>query len=386
MAPRTQRAAIAAALLLLIAVPASSVAAASPVASTPVPSAASPEPSPASPGPSQASPSASSMTDPTTVRPEEPWIAYEWVTPEANKANGVGIRLIRPDGSGDHWAAPDAPIGGGTDNGQGWQVVPDWSADGQQLAFAVDNAATEIGTRDIWVGDASGANERLVYQCAPPCLAAIDPSWTHDGSSLIFVAWDHINHAVDGSRLELLDLTDGSVRTLATTTGSDYFRFPRFSRDGARVVAEIDHWSSTDDSSVFVSSWIAIVDLTASPTTITPITDPALFANYPDWNPTQDLIVFTTSSSDVDGTGDLYTTRPDGTEQRLLLHDTRHLWEPSWLPDGSGVIFVTTPGSYFTDPTMWTVAADGTGFMPATADGPHFGSHPRIRPLPGNNR
>ena len=88
----------------------------------------------------------------------------------------------------------------------GWQVVPDWSPGGSRLAFAVDYAAESIGTRDIWIGNADGTNERRVYDCVDPCLAANDPSWTDDGSSLIFVAWDHVDNAVDGSRLELLDL------------------------------------------------------------------------------------------------------------------------------------------------------------------------------------
>jgi hypothetical protein len=326
---------------------------------------------PASPAPST-----------TAILPGEPWIASEWVTPESNDQNGVGIRLVRPDGTGDHWAEPDAPIGGGNDAGVGWQVVPDWSPDGKQLAFGIDHPDPD-GTRDVWVSDADGSNAHVVYDCVAPCLATNHPSWSKDGASLLFVAWDHVDNAVDGSRMELLDLATGTVRTVATTTGADYFMYPRFSPDGRRVVAQIDHWSSIDDSSVFVSSGIAVVDLSVTPPTITPIADPSLGANYPDWHPSEDRIVFTGAHQPAEeNISDLYTIRPDGTDQRLLQHQDGHgLGEPAWLPDGSGVIFNSITGGSYDDPLMMQVRADGTGFRPASSDGPHLGSHPRMRPL-----
>jgi Tol biopolymer transport system component len=329
-----------------------------------------------------ASPSSTPRPSPAVIADGERWITYEWVSPESQTL-AAGIRLVRPDGTGDHWATLDAPIGGGTDGGEGWQLTPDWSPDGSQLAFAVDYAGEAIGTRDIWISNADGTDERRVYDCVAPCLAANDPSWTRDGSSLIFVAWDHLNGAVDGSRLELLDLASGAVRTLANTAGSDYFRYPRFSPDGRHVVAEIDHWSSTDDSSVFVNSRIAIVELSASPATVTPLTDPSINVNYPDWNPTQDLIVFVVGTADAGQPSDLYTIKPDGTDMGLLVHsDSRRLAEPSWLPDGSGVIYVGVTGSGFDDPRMYAVSADGTRVASATTDGPRNGSHPRMRPGP----
>jgi Tol biopolymer transport system component len=327
------------------------------------------------------SPAPSSMS----VLPGELWIASEWVTPEAHDQNGVGIRLVRPDGSGDHWAEPNAPIGGGTDAGVGWQVVPDWSPDGNRLAFGIDHPDPD-GTRDIWISDADGSNARVAYDCVTPCLATNHPTWSNDGGSLLFVAWDHVNNAVDGSRLELLDVATGTVRTVARTTGGDYFMYPRFSPDDRRVVAQIDHWSGIDDSSVFVSSGIAVVDLSVTPATITPIADSSLGANYPDWHPTDDRIVFTAAHQPaVANVSDLYTIRSDGTGEQMLLHvDGKGLAEPSWLPDGSGVIFNETTGGNYQDPLMMQVRADGTGLASATSDQPHLGSHPRMRPVPSN--
>jgi hypothetical protein len=98
------------------------------------------------------------------------------------EVHGVGNLLIRPDGTDEHWATPDAPItanpaaqGGGI--GDGWQMHPDWSPDGKQLTYAVDTWPETVFTRDLWVSDADGSNTRRVYGCAPPCRNAEWPAW-----------------------------------------------------------------------------------------------------------------------------------------------------------------------------------------------------------------
>ena len=53
-----------------------------------------------------------------------------------------------------------------------------------------------------------------------------------------------------------------------------------------------------------------------------------------------------------------------------------------WAPDGERVIFTTVEGTGFGNPTMATINADGTGLTHATASGPMFGTHPRLRPMP----
>ena len=60
---------------------------------------------------------------------------------------------------------------------------------------------------------------------------------------------------------------------------------------------------------MFVNSWIALVDLTAAPATITPLTKPSMNANYPDWHPTEDLIVFVAVTPDAGEKSDLYTIK-----------------------------------------------------------------------------
>ena len=323
------------------------------------------------------------------VMPGEAWIVYEWAVPEADS---VGNMVIRPDGTDEHWATPDAPIGGTAgQGGDGWQLHPDWSPDGEQLAFVVDANTPEIegAKRDIWISDADGSNSRQVFDCEQPCDAAEFPAWSKDGKSIMFVTWEHENKVSDGSLLRLLDLETGDVTTIAETTGPDYFSYPRWSADGRKVVAQVDTWSDITESSTLEYTSVVVVDLQASPASITAISESDEWANYPDWHPTEDLIVYSRRPQahlDV-AQNNLYSMRSDGGDPTLLVaHDAdpgRFLGaeQPTWMPDGTGITFVRVPDSDYSQASMWAVDANGSNLR-SFPDGPFGGSHPRLRPLP----
>ncbi len=295
---------------------------------------------------------------------------------------------IRPDGTDNHWTEPEAPIGTGsatdTQAGDGWQLHPDWSPDGQQLAFVVDvYPSPNGGHRDIWVSDADGSHARQLYDCVAPCDTSEFPAWSKDGKSVMFAKWDLVDGVVDGSQLELVDVATGKVSTLAETHGADYFAYSRWSPDGKKVVTQVDTWSNTSVESVFVSSAIAVVDLTTHPVKITTIAEQA---QYPDWHPSEDLIVFEKHSADYDhGPSDLYTMLADGGDSKLLVgHNfdpdlSLNATQPTWFPDGTGVTFVGVPGSDYSQAGMWAVDSDGSNVHPFPDIA---GSHPRLRPLP----
>jgi Tol biopolymer transport system component len=327
------------------------------------------------------SPTSSPESD-ARVRPGEQWIVYGWGVPEADS---VGNVIVRPDGTDEHWATPDAPIAAGDNAGDGWQLHPDWSPDGSQLAFVVDVWPYEDGHRDIWISDADGGNTRQLYDCMFPCDAAEYPAWSPDGESIVFVRWEHVDRVTDGSTLGLINVESGEVTTIAESVGADYFAYPRWSPDGTKIVVQIETWTNITEESELESTSVAIVDLTVDPETITKITEPAEWANYPDWHPTDDLIVFSRRpAGDPDSADyDLYTMNVDGSDQQLLVDDVRNATQPTWLPDGSGVIFVLVSGDDYTTATMWTVDADGSDLRPATTTEEALGgSHPRLRPLP----
>ncbi len=144
-------------------------------------------------------------------------------------------------------------------------------------------------------------------------------------------------------------------------------------------------WTGGADDHI-VDSVIGIVDLDAKTPAFTPLTTPEMWATYPDWHPTRDLIVFSTRPwRELDeGPSNLYTITPDGAGLAALTDfgpgETRAV-QPTWLPDGSGVIFTAVEPFGAADPTMMAVIdADGSGLRPATASGRLFGTHASAAP------
>ena len=116
----------------------------------------------------------------------EAWIVYEGPIPGDNGERAVN-RAVRPDGTGDHWVTPGVPLP--ANDKDAWQVHPDWSPDGQRLAFAAADARQHQPdiTYDLWVSDADGGHLDRVLDCELPCIEANYPAWSPDGRSRAFM-------------------------------------------------------------------------------------------------------------------------------------------------------------------------------------------------------
>ena len=111
-----------------------------------------------------ASPSVLPTPEPVVGDGEE-WLAYQWID-----ATGDGIYLARPDGSGQHQILTDLA---------GSEIHPDWSPDGQRLAFV---RITPEDQSELWVVNADGTGEELLYSCEDPCNSIGYPDWNADGT------------------------------------------------------------------------------------------------------------------------------------------------------------------------------------------------------------
>ena len=325
------------------------------------------------------SPTPPSSATPVAVLPGEPWIVYEGPIED-----GKGNRMVRPDGTGDHWASPDVAVAPG-----GSQLHPDWSPDGLRLAFSAEEGGGDknLWTVDLFVAEVGRPDATKVLDCVLPCAEYNWPAWSPDGRTLAFTTFDLGDGFVDGSRLMALDVASGSTRVLCTTTGPEYFVAPRWSPDGHSLVVEIDRWSDITTASVLTGTAIAVLDLTAPSPAPRRLTDWTLWANYPDWRSSGDLIVFSTRPWDAlaDGPSNLYTIRPDGSRTTALTHFTKgqsRAVQPTWTPDGEQIQFTKVEGTGFGSPTMGVMNADGTDLRSATGGNWLFGTHPRLRPIP----
>jgi Tol biopolymer transport system component len=339
----------------------------------------------ASAAPSQASApspvrSAESSPSPIAVLPDEPWIVYQYWNGRSD------LRLVRPDGTGDHALFADQPM-------EQWH--PDWAPDGTRIAF-------EMGG-EIWIAGVDGAGARRVADCTTPCRDLNQPAWSPDGSEVAFTRIDLVDGQNPGSIVQAVNVSTGAVRDLLRTTGAVYANGARWSPDGTALVVQLDRYLDTgNDTSRITGTEVAVVDLTKTKATPRPLTDWPTFATYPDWSPDGTRIVFTTydlgardggSFDDPAPPSDLYTIRPDGSGLAQLTHNEHGTGlvrngtasgplstQPTWAPDGRSIIFVQVDGPTWPGWTMATIDADGTGLAPATTSGFMRGTHPRLRP------
>jgi Tol biopolymer transport system component len=221
---------------------------------------------------------------PIALAPGDPWIVY--MAPVDERNDGVGSRLVRPDGSDDHRATPQVPISKG-----GQQAHADWSPDGSLLAFAVDDATDdskppELLTRDLWISQPDGTGAERVLDCVLPCVEVDYPAWSPDGSKIAFKEFGE-NDGVAAFSLRSMDVETRVVTTLVTAAGTDRLREPRWSPDGQRIVLELSHWTVGGE---LTETAIAVVDLRDPVPAPRVITGWSLWATSPDWHPTEDLI------------------------------------------------------------------------------------------------
>jgi Tol biopolymer transport system component len=318
------------------------------------------------------------VSSPGSIALGEPWIAYVGSINDDH----VGIRLVRPDGSDDRIALPDIPL-----PPKGWQNFPDWSPDGRRIAFSADDGSddTDQWTRDLWIADMDRPGAVKALDCVLPCQEYAWPAWSPDGRRIAFTTFELVGGVADGSSLMALDVETGATTTIARTNGPEYMLQPRWSPDGRSLVVGIDRFSDTSTTSTYTGSAIALVDLGSGSPAPRRLTDWDLWANYADWHPSKDLIVFSTRpwTALEEGPSNLLTMRPDGSAPTLLTHFTApgdRAVQPSWTPDGKSIIFTKVVGTGFGEATMATVDAAGTDLRSATGDTLQFGTHARLRP------
>lgn len=313
-----------------------------------------------------ASPTPTSAPSPapsdTTIGDGEVWIAYT-----ASSGSNL-IEVVRPDGTGRHRLFPLVP--------GGEQQHPDWSPDGQRVVFSVQGVDTEV----IWVGDVDGSNTSLLVDCQAPCQWVDEPAWSPDGGSIAYQRMVSTD-GVGVSTLEILDLASRQTQIVYTAPTKRAIYAPRWNKDGTNLVFEhVEMALSAFDADVTAAA-LAILDLTDADVVPREITKPEDRCNNPDWSWVNDTIICSkpVSATSFDGPSDLYTMQPDGTGFVALTSRAASGGEaikPTWLPDGSGVIFNGSDG------VMSTIQADGTVLAPAISGGVILGLHARARPTP----
>ena len=254
------------------------------------------------------------------------------------------IFLVRPDGADRHEVVT------GLD---GQQEHPDWTPDGARIAFdrwLPDATYPDMDRIDVWVMDADGTDATLVADCVLPCLVST-PAWARDGVRLAWARYDYLGDGRWGPAA--IEVLDGERRIVASTAdGTTAFYNPRWSADGTQIVVGLETYTD-DTQTTLVSSVIAIIAVDGSdggvPRVVTP---PGLDAWEPDWHPGDDRILFRTRFDAADPVTratptDIYVIAAHATGITNLtdlgLGDVRAI-QPSWTPDGAGIVFTQVDG------------------------------------------
>jgi Tol biopolymer transport system component len=328
---------------------------------------------------------------PVVIKDGEPWIVYQWLQDCGKDSCDDGVYLVRPDGRDQHLLLTD-PAG-----------HPDWSPDGQRLVVDTEPADGE----QIWILNADGTNLTVVTCDGEPCAPAAAPAWSPDGGHFALQRGFPRGPGEDYDRvaIEVVDLATGATRFVAVppVAGTEYVEYlgPRWSPDGTQIGFTVMRYPVPPTDENILSSAIAVVKADGSEAD-TPriLTDPAMFASYPDWSPDGQSIVFNTyplgSFQDTTKATNLYTIRPDGTGLTQVTefgeNDTRAS-QPTWTPDGKQIIFTHIARNLsnpWGDRHIAIIDADGSNLtmipVPPGAGVPPgdlwSGTHARMRPTP----
>ncbi len=317
--------------------------------------------------PSQPAAASSAPAEAATVGEGEEWIVFHGVS--------YGLSLIRPDGTGNHVIL----------GRPGDQVHPDWSPDGSQIAYVQQDQ----DSFEIWITDPLGVDPRPLLTKYPAELTGLfwdNPAWSPDGRQIAAIAYEGNPAEVFPARsvLVIIDVANEDIEVVGELESGLAHSFPRWSPDGNAFVIALDSFSDTE----YLGGAIAIIRRTDSGwSEPDPITEVVPGPNA-DWHPTEDLVVYCDGVSThprLDESSNLFTIRPDGTEQIQITSlgpGEDRASQPSWTLDGR-IIFNHHSGGEDPLGSIAFVSADGTGLEIAVGEatvGP--GNHPRLRPVP----
>lgn len=183
------------------------------------------------------------------------------------------------------------------------------------------------------------------------------PSWSHDGSKIVFYTDRYTDDDADTPDWDIAVMNaDGSKVTQLTGTNSDD-AYPSWSPDG-RYIA-FNRYTN--------GNWeVYVMDSDGSD--VERLTNNDYDDSYPTWTPDSKRIVFISYRHDEE-TGDVYIMDADGTDVDRITDDERyHEVFPSVSPDGTQIAFEAEPNRGNADIFVMTINGGNVTNMTNSAD------------------
>jgi TolB protein len=260
-----------------------------------------------------------------------------------------------PDGSPEIFRVrPDGSSLKQLTNAAGSSYNPSWSPDGTKIVFQSDRHGQdpEVYVKDLTNGKVSRITHTFDGLQRPTWLPDDrDPSWSPDGSKILFVTWvaNEECSEIATSGIYVMD-ADGSDQKLLVGNDCPFYDSPEWSPDGSKIAFSSAYYSSYNIFTINPDG--------SGLKNLTRYFDSSSNQDF-DWSPNGKKIVWGKRTADAE-TGNIWKMNADGSQKdRLTFHPDAIEDFPVWSPNGRKILFNRCCGSSENEGLMM-MNVDGT--------------------------